>query len=112
MKNLYLLTISIFAFISASAQLDFDIELEEVTIDNLYGVQSYAVGSYNGEWFILGGRTDGLHQRQPFAAFAAAENHTNVLRVNPSNNSFSQASILSLPLPLKEQLQSTNLSFR
>ena len=112
MKNLYLLTISIFAFISASAQLDFDIELEEVTIDNLYGVQSYAVGSYNGDWFILGGRTDGLHQRQPFAAFAAAENHTNVLRVNPSNNSFSQASILSLPLPLKEQLQSTNLSFR
>ena len=49
----------------------FQIALEPVNISGLGGIQAFAWGQYNGKWLIVGGRLDGLHQRQAFVIFAS-----------------------------------------
>jgi hypothetical protein len=44
----------------------YEVELRPVTIPGLPGLHSFAFGQHNGRWLIVGGRTDGLHPRQPF----------------------------------------------
>ncbi|MCB0764319.1 MAG: hypothetical protein KDB84_06415, partial [Flavobacteriales bacterium] len=87
------------------------IVLEEVTIPGMPGVQSFAFGQDGEEWLLLGGRTDGLHQRQPFAAFLASSNNTMAHVVDPSTSEVWGASISGLPTAVFEQLQCTNLEF-
>ncbi len=85
------------------------IVLQEVTIPNMPGIQSFAWGQHNGEWLLLGGRTDGLHRRQPFAAFLAADNNTSAYVVNPQTQQVWSTSLSTLPTAVYMQLQSTNL---
>lgn len=95
------------------AQHDFDYELElvPVNITNLGGLHSYAWGQADGKWLIIGGRTDGLHPRQPFASFPDTDNNTNIYVVDVNAQAFWSAPLSSLPTGLQEQLQATNLSF-
>ncbi|MBK9533902.1 MAG: hypothetical protein IPO10_01755 [Flavobacteriales bacterium] len=88
-----------------------NVVLEEITIPNMPGIHSFAWGQHNGEWLVIGGRTDGLHQRQPFAAFLASANNTMAYVLNPVTNEVWSADLSSLPTALFEQLQSTNLEF-
>lgn len=88
-----------------------DVVLEEVTIPGMPGLQSFAWGQHDGQWFLIGGRTDGLHRRQPFAAFLASDNNTNAYVVDPATQEVWSASITTLPTALAEQLQSTNMEF-
>jgi hypothetical protein len=88
-----------------------DVLLEEVTIPGMPGLQSFAWGQHDGQWFLIGGRTDGLHRRQPFAAFLASDNNTNAYVVDPATQEVWSASITTLPTALAEQLQSTNMEF-
>jgi len=88
-----------------------DVVLEEVTIPGMPGLQSFAWGQHDGQWFLIGGRTDGLHRRQPFAAFAASGNNTNAYVVDPVTAQVWSTSINTLPTALAEQLQSTNMEF-
>jgi hypothetical protein len=85
--------------------------LQELTIPNMPGLQSFAWGQHEGEWLLIGGRTDGLHRRQPFAAFLAADNNTMAHVVNPTNAQVWSASLSALPTAIYEQLQSTNMEF-
>ncbi|HRD52755.1 MAG TPA: hypothetical protein PKY96_08915 [Flavobacteriales bacterium] len=85
------------------------IVLQEINIPNMPGIQSFAWGQHNGEWLVLGGRTDGLHRRQPFAAFLAADNNTSAYVVNPQTQQVWSASLSTLPTAVYMQLQSTNL---
>lgn len=85
------------------------IVLQEVTIPNMPGVQSFAWGQHDGEWLLIGGRTDGLHQRQPFAAFLAADNNTMAYVVDPVDQQVWSASLSTLPAAVYMQLQSTNM---
>ncbi|MCB0761075.1 MAG: T9SS type A sorting domain-containing protein [Flavobacteriales bacterium] len=88
------------------------VELEPITIADMYGAHSFATAiDDDGRWLIIGGRVDGLHRRQPFAAFLEEDNHKNVLVVDINNNSFHTAALDVLPTPLFEQLQSTNPNF-
>jgi hypothetical protein len=89
----------------------FQIDLEPYPIDGLPGVQSYAQGEYNGDWVIVGGRTDGLHRRQPWATFDEAGNNRDILVINPRSRQFWHASLDPLPLHLQDQLSSTNMEF-
>lgn len=84
------------------------IVLQEITIPNMPGIQSFAYGQHDGEWLLLAGRTDGLHRRQPFAAFLAADNNTNAYVVNPQTQQVWSASLSTLPTAVFMQLQSTN----
>lgn len=113
MKNVYLVAaVFLLVFKSGFAQDSFTVQITPRTINNAPNVHSFSWGkTSNGKWVILGGRIDGLHQRQPFASFLENDNNKNVYVVDPISNQTWSTSINVLPAPLFEQLQSTNQEF-
>jgi len=91
--------------------LRFEVELEPIDIENLGGLQSYAIGTHNGDWLIIGGRLDGLHRRQPWATFDPDGNNQEIIVVNPETKQVWKKNIATLSPSLKEQLASTNMQF-
>lgn len=89
----------------------FEISLEPLNIAGLGGIQSYAFAQNNGKWLIIGGRLDGLHRRQPFAAFDLAGHNNQIIVIDPVSQQKWNAPLTSLPLPIQEQLSSTNMEF-
>ena len=89
----------------------FSISIEPLNISELGGLQAYAFGQDNGKWLILGGRLDGLHRRQPFAAFDVAGNNNQIMVIDPVAEQKWTAPITSLSVALQEQLSSTNMEF-
>lgn len=89
----------------------FQLELEEDTLPGMPGLQSFVYGQADGKWLLIGGRTEGLHQRQPFASFPANQNNTNLYVVDPVLKQVWSASLSSLASNIAEQLQSTNMNF-
>jgi hypothetical protein len=89
----------------------FSIHIEPINIVGLGGLQSYAYGQHDGKWLIVGGRLDGLHRRQPFAAFDVAGNNNQLIVVDPVSLQKWSAPITSLSVALQEQLSSTNMEF-
>ncbi len=88
-----------------------EIALNEMQLSGMPGVQSFAWGQEEGQWFVIGGRLDGLHRRQPFAAFLASDNNTVTYVVDLITQQVWSSSITSLPQSMLEQLQSTNMEF-
>lgn len=89
----------------------FSITLEPMDIPGLGGLQSFAFGQHDGKWLIIGGRLDGLHRRQPFAAFDVAGHNTQLIVVDPVSLEKWTAPLTTLSVPLQEQLKSTNMQF-
>ncbi|MDP5169969.1 MAG: T9SS C-terminal target domain-containing protein, partial [Bacteroidia bacterium] len=89
----------------------FQVHLEPFSITELGGLQAYAFGQYDGKWLIIGGRLDGLHRRQPFAAFDVAGNNNQLIVVDPVAQQVWKAPLTSLPVGMQEQLSSTNIGF-
>lgn len=89
----------------------FNVYLEPLAIDKLGGLQSFAFGQHDGKWLILGGRLDGLHRRQPFATFDLAGHNNQLIVVDPVSRQKWSAPLTTLPMPLQEQLSSTNMQF-
>ncbi|MCF8298564.1 MAG: T9SS type A sorting domain-containing protein [Saprospiraceae bacterium] len=101
------LIISIFS----SAQAPIGIMLEPITISGLGGIQSFAFGQDNGKILLIGGRTDGLHLRQPFASFDIPGHNTELIVIDPISLQKWTAPLSSLSTNLQEQLSSTNMQF-
>lgn len=89
----------------------FNIFIEPMNISGLGGLQAYAFGQHNGKWLIVGGRLDGLHLRQPFAAFDVAGNNNQLIVIDPVSQQKWTAPLTSLSVALQEQLSSTNMEF-
>lgn len=97
---------------SVTAQNEFlDVALEPVDISGLGGVQSFAFAQYDGKWLIIGGRTDGLHRRQPFASFDVAGHNTDIIVVDPVQKKHWRTNNSVLPVSIREQLSATNPEF-
>jgi hypothetical protein len=115
MKKFYLIILNyfiLFSFNTIQSQTNpFNIQIEPMTITGLGGLQSYAFGQHDGKWLIIGGRLDGLHRRQPFAAFDIAGNNNQLIVVDPVSKQKWTASISALSVALIEQLSSTNMEF-
>jgi hypothetical protein len=79
MKQLLIITILFFTSLVEAQNTPFSVAIEPMNIEGLGGIQSYAWGQHDGKWLIVGGRLDGLHQRQPFAAFDAAGHNTQLI---------------------------------
>ena len=90
---------------------NYALDLEPVAIPNLPGLHSYAFGQHDGKWLIVGGRLDGIHARQPFNAFPASQNNTDIFVIDVNTKGFWSKSIDALPVSLNEQLQATNMNF-
>lgn len=93
------------------AQQQFSLQLHPFTIDGFTGIQSFAYGQHGPYILLLGGRTDGLHRRQPFASFSPSGNNAFIQVVNPESREHWSVSIDGLPAVIREQLQSTNMEF-
>jgi hypothetical protein len=89
----------------------FQIAIEPLNIDNLGGLQSFAFGQHEGKWLIIGGRLDGLHRRQPFAAFDQAGHNNQLIVIDPVAQQKWTTPLTSLSVGLQEQLSSTNMQF-
>lgn len=114
MKRLTILTLlALIRLIGFAQQIPFNysVKLKPVTVTNLPGLHSFAVAQSAGKWLVIGGRKDGLHARQPFSAFPAASNNTDIYVIDINTHQFWSASVNSLATALKEQLQSTNMNF-
>lgn len=104
----FFITLNILGF---GQSAPFGIYIEPMSINNLGGLQAYAFGQHNGKWLIFGGRLDGLHRRQPFAAFDIAGNNNQIIVVDPNTQQKWTAPLSSLSTALQEQLSSTNMEF-
>ena len=111
----FLLLITLFVWVytpGLNAQAnDFSLSLEKMELPDLPGFQSSAVARVDGRIVVLGGRTDGLHRRQPFASFAPDGGNPSILVINPAQGTFVSASIEGLPVAQKEQMLATNIQF-
>lgn len=111
MRHLILLfTLLPYTFLSAQSS-PFELELEEVSIDEFGGIQSYAFGQDDGKWLIVGGRLDGLHERQPWASFDVAGHNNQLIVIDPVAKQKWTSELTSLPVGIQEQLSSTNMEF-
>ncbi len=112
--KIYLLVVQIFihAFLFGQSEEQFVIQIDSFSIPNLPGLQSYSWGKTSDEkWVLLGGRVDGLHQRQPFASFLDSDNNNFVYVVDPINEMVWSQNLSVLPISIFEQLRSTNQNF-
>jgi hypothetical protein len=89
----------------------FTLTLEPVIPREFTGIQSYAWAKEGDNVVIIGGRTDGLHRRQPFAAFGKKYNNTELIVVDLKKEKVWKKNILQFPVALSEQLQSSNMEF-
>lgn len=113
MKKLILLSIVFFGLNNwADAQTaPFGVYMDSFSVEELGGLQSYAFGQSEEKWLILGGRLDGLHRRQPFAAFDIAGHNNQIIVVDPLTEEKWSAPLTTLPQAIQEQLSSTNMEF-
>ncbi|MFZ1320297.1 MAG: T9SS C-terminal target domain-containing protein [Ignavibacteria bacterium] len=109
--TLLLLLPQLISLMCYSQTVPFNINIEPLNITGLGGLQAYAFGQHNGKWLIIGGRLDGLHRRQPFAAFDKAGHNYQLNVVDPVNQQIWTASLTVLPVSIQEQMSSTNMQF-
>ena len=108
----HILTALLFPFfVQAQVSFPFDIELVPVTVPGLPGLHSYAYGQHNGKWVVIGGRIDGIHARQPFNAFPASQNNSNIFVIDINTQQLWSANLSTLSVAESEHLQSTNMNF-
>jgi len=110
-----ILGLSLLLSINSFSQVpeEFVVEIEPVTIANAPGIHSYSFGlTSDHKWVIVGGRIDGLHQRQPFAAFLEQDNNKNVFVIDPITEQVWSSDLSVLAFSIFEQLQSTNQQFQ
>ena len=95
----------------AAQKAKYRVLIEPVNSSELSGIQSYAYGQFDGKWLIIGGRTDGLHRRQPFASFGASGNNKQLIVIDPFSLKQWSTSLVSLSSDLQDQLSSANMQF-
>jgi len=103
------IVLSLIIAVQLNAQSNFNFYLEPLNISTLSGLQSFSHGEYQGKWIIMGGRLDGLHQRQPFAAFGNLGHNNQIIVVDIAAETSQSYPTTSLPTVLYDQLRSTNM---
>jgi len=114
MKASVILPVLFLALLTNSLQgqaYSYEVSLTPINIEGLGGLQSYAVATHEGQWLLVGGRLDGLHRRQPFAAFDADGRNQDLIVVDPNEGDVWRAPLSVLPNNLAEHLASSNMQF-
>lgn len=96
---------------SLNAQEYFRIELEEFSINGNPGIHSAAVGTYNNNWIIIGGRTNGLHGFNAIDPFSTNGNNNNIYLINAEDETIQSVSLNNLNTELREALVTSNMQF-
>ncbi len=111
MKKLVCFYLCCLFSLSLSAQEYFRVELEEFSINNNPGIHSAAVGVYDNNWIIIGGRANGLHGFNAIDPFSTNGNNNNIYLINPENETVQSVSLSNLNTKLKEALIVSNMQF-
>ncbi len=96
---------------NAQDQMPFSVKLEPLLIEGFNGIHSYCWAQADDKILLIGGRTDGLHKRQPFASFKSLYNNTEVFVIDPRTGKIWRKSLMSLEPGFADQLQSSNMEF-
>ena len=83
MKKITLFLLSSTFLLKAFSQWNYRVELVPDTIENLPALHSYVFAQQENEYLVIGGRKDGIHPRQPFAAFNETDKNTKAYVINP-----------------------------
>lgn len=109
MRQIYLSILASLVLTTALKAQD-ELWLEGLPLNQNNGLQSFAHAEYQGQFFLFGGRLDGLHQRQPFASFNDI-GHNEELWVIEDDSVLYTLQLNHLPDSLLDQLRSTNMEF-
>ncbi len=113
MMKCLLLLLALPSYSFSQNTLPFTVEIEAISIENAPSIHSYSFGVTDDQkWLIIGGRVDGLHQRQPFASFRKKDNNEMVFVIDPIENKVWSSNLNVLPTSLFDQLASTNQEFQ
>lgn len=74
-------------------------------------LQSFVWAKSDNKFLVAGGRTDGLHRRQPFASFDPAFNNSLMYVIDPTTGEAWNASLAGLSQSITDQLSSSNMEF-
>lgn len=100
-----------FITLGSYAQDLFSLELVPSSLTAPPAVHSGAFGEYNGKWFFIGGRKNGLHGFQPPFAFPTSGRNDSVFIVDPLLNQRWSADVFALPDNIREAVTSSNMEF-
>ncbi|MDX1408751.1 MAG: T9SS C-terminal target domain-containing protein, partial [Saprospiraceae bacterium] len=107
----HLILILAVACVLPYAEAQYAVSLEPLAIAEAPALQSFA-WARNGSYLLLvGGRTDGLHKRQPFAAFDPQFDNHYLWVVDLAERRTWKRAIEGLSPDLTDQLHSTNMAF-
>ncbi|MEY4709657.1 MAG: hypothetical protein RIS28_789, partial [Bacteroidota bacterium] len=87
----------------------FELSVNPVTFSGLPALHSFSVAQFNGKWYVMGGRRDGLHRRQPFRAFDSAHANRYIWQIDPQQKTIDSLPIKGLPPMVESQFLSTNM---
>lgn len=110
-QKLFFLLFLLISNIAQSQVTPFSVAIVPMEIEELGGLQSFAWGQDQGKWLIIGGRLDGLHRRQPWAAFDEAGHNIEIIVVDPVSQEKWSAPLTDLSVGMQEQLSATNMEF-
>lgn len=112
MKNrLFVLLLFVVGGANAQTFNDYSVYLKPKQIPEMMGIQSFAFGQAEGKWVLIGGRLDGLHRRQPFAAFDSIGHNNQIIVIDPKSGELWKSPVDQLPVNLRDQLKGTNICF-
>lgn len=109
-----ILSVFMLVFLSlhtAAQEFPYTVVLNPVYSSPDIALQSYAYGIWENRVLLIGGRKDGLHQRQPFASFAADGMPCNISILDLNNYSSTPVEFDIIDTQLAEQFSSTNIQF-
>jgi hypothetical protein len=90
---------------------DFSISIEEVWWPQAPALHSFALGEYESQWFIVGGRTNGLHGFLSPLAFPEDGRKEDITVINPEKLQSFSIPIEGLDTLLFDALTSSNMLF-
>ncbi len=113
MKYFFVSVFAVLLSLKGNAQSEFpcNISLEPMIPEGFTGLQSYAWAKSGNKILLIGGRTDGLHRRQPFASFNKKYNNTDLIVLDIKTEKVWKKPVTELSAAIAEQLQSTNMNF-
>ena len=100
-RRILFLLFYLIPFLISAQNLPFSIHLEPLLMNDVSGLQAYAFGQYDGKWLLVGGRLDGLHKRQPFAAFNVEGNNNQIVVIDPILKKNGRPLLIHCPLIFK-----------
>ena len=91
--------------------VDVGVTLRPISIDGFAGLQSFAFGHHGDRVVLIGGRTDGLHRRQPPMAFDAEGEPQVITVLDLQQRASWTAPLTGFPQEVLDQWTSTNACF-